>query len=421
MEVDALLNDPAFFAGERHYALFDRMRREDPVHWTASPDGRGYWSVFRHADVKEVLGEPVLYSSEREGVFPVLDEDMAKIARDAWGVGQNVAMIDPPRHAEFRKAIAQPFMPKPLADNEERTRVLIGRIFDALPAHGEIDLVSDLAVRIPMAVICDILDLPAADWDRLLTWGKMAIGGSDPEYSRGSAAATMDFGYQCLKDYSAALVTARRGCPHADPLTSLANAEVSGRPMSHSEATYNAVQVILAGFETTRNAFSGGVLGLLQNPAQMDLLRADPKLLRLAAEEFVRWSNPVISLMRVATADAVLGGQQVRANDRLILWFPSANRDEEVFERPYAFDVTRHPNLHVGFGAGPHFCLGGPLAKLEIRLAMEELIARYDGIEITGDVEWVQSTFVGGLKRLPVRLVPKVGSTTERAAARVAS
>ena len=187
----------------------------------------------------------------------------------------------------------------------------------------------------------------------------------------------------------------------------LANAEIDGHPLPDSTAIYNAVQVILAGFETTRNAFSGGVLALLQHLAQMALLREDPKLLRLAAEEFVRWSNPVISLMRVATGDTVLGGKQIRAGDRLLLWFPSANRDEEVFDQPHEFDVTRHPNLHLGFGAGPHFCLGGPLAKLEIRLAMEVLIERYEGIEITGPVEWVQSTFVGGLKRLPVHLIRK--------------
>jgi cytochrome P450 len=188
----------------------------------------------------------------------------------------------------------------------------------------------------------------------------------------------------------------------------LANAQIEGRPMSQSEAIYNAVQVILAGFETTRNAFSGGVLGLLQNPTQMALLREDPKLIRLAAEEFVRWSNPVISMMRVATENTDLGGKHILANDRVLLWLSSANRDKEAFNRPYEFDVARHPNLHLGFGAGPHFCLGGPLAKLEIKLALEQLIERYDGLEITGPVEWVQSTFVGGLKRLPVRLKPKM-------------
>ena len=405
MSIDEQLNDPAFFATGAHYALFDHMRVADPVHWTTSPDGRGYWSIFRHADVKTVLNEPLLFSSEREGVAPVVDAEMAAIAREAWGVGMNVAMIDPPRHGEFRKVIAAPFLPKALSDGEARTRQLIEQIFDELPAHGAIDLVSDLAVRIPMAVICDILKLPLTDWDAMLAWGKMAIGGTDPEYRQGTAAETVSRGFKSLFDYSDRLAGERRGCPFSDPLSLLANAEVNGQPLSRAEIAHNAVQVILAGFETTRNAMSGGVLALLEHPAQMALLRQDRKLLRLATEEFVRWSDPVISLMRTVTAATELGGRQLREGERVMMWFPSANRDEQAFERPYAFDITRHPNLHLGFGAGPHFCLGGPLAKMEIRLAMEALLERYDGIEITGTPERVQSTFVGGLKHLPVRLI----------------
>lgn len=181
---------------------------------------------------------------------------------------------------------------------------------------------------------------------------------------------------------------------------------VNEQPLTPSQVAHNGVQLMLAGFETTRNAFSGGVLALLEHPEQMALLREDPKRLRLAVEEIVRWSDPVISLMRVATADTEVGGKKIKAGERVLLWFPSANRDSEAFDEPYKFDITRHPNLHLGFGAGPHFCLGGPLAKLEIRLAMEELLERYDGIEITGPVERVQSSFVGGLKHRPVKLIP---------------
>ncbi len=408
MKLDDQLNDPAFFATGKQYALFDTLRVEDPVHWTQSPDGRGYWSVFRHADVKTVLNEPILFSSEREGVAPVVDAEMAAVVREAWGIGQNVATIDPPRHTGIRKVIAAPFLPKALTDGEARTKALIGEIFDQIPAHGEIDLVTDLAVRIPMAVICDILELPAEDWDDMLDWGKMAIGGTDPEYQQGTAAETVSRGFRLMYDYGMRRSSERRGCPFSDPLTLLVNATVDNQPLTPSLVAHNAVQIILAGFETTRNAFSGGVLALLEHPDQMAFLREDPKRLRLAAEEFVRWSDPVISLMRTATADTELGGRKIREGERVMLWFPSANRDSEVFERPYDFDITRHPNQHLGFGAGPHFCLGGPLAKMEIRLAMEELLERYDGIEITGPVERVQSTFVGGLKHLPVKLKPHV-------------
>ncbi len=411
MTIDDRLNSPAFFATGGHYALFDTLRIEDPVHWTMSPDRRGYWSIFRHADVKTILNEPVLFSSEREGVAPVIDAEMAAVVGEAWGIGENVAMIDPPRHAEFRRVMAAPFLPKALADGEAHTKAMIGAIFDQLPAHGEIDLVSDLAVRIPMAVICDILRLPDADRDDMLLWGKMAIGGTDPEYQQGSVAETVSHGFRKLYDYSMDRSIERRGCPFSDPLSLLVNAKVDDQALTPSQVAHNAVQLLLAGFETTRNAFSGGVLALLEHPAQMALLRDDPKRLRLAAEEFVRWSDPVISLMRVATAETAIGGQRIREGERVMLWFPSANRDPQVFDRPYEFDITRHPNLHLGFGAGPHFCLGGPLAKLEIRLAMEALLERYDGIEITGPVERVQSTFVGGLKHLPVKLIPRRSGT----------
>jgi cytochrome P450 len=407
MNVDEKLNDPAFFSHGDFYQLFDTMRRDSPVHWTSSPDGRGYWSIFRHADLKRILNEPELFSSEREGVMPAVDPAMAEVAKDAMGVGENVLTIDPPRHGPVRKVMSPPFLPKALADSEIRVKSLVGKIFDQLPASGEIDLVSDLAVKIPMAVICEILNLPEEDWDEMLSWGKMAIGGSDPEYQRGTAAETVAYGYRLLYEYGLKQHAARQGCPHSDPITQLSNAQINGGPLKPSEVAHNSVQLMLAGFETTRNAFSGGVLALLQNPAQMALLREDPKRLRLAAEEFVRWSDPVISLMRVATKDTEIGAQKITAGQRLMLWFPSANRDEAVFDEPYKFDITRHPNLHLGFGAGPHFCLGGPLAKIEIRIAMEELLERYEGIEITGPVERIQSSFVGGLKHLPVRLIAR--------------
>lgn len=413
MSVDDKLNDHAFFATGQHYALFDEMRASSPLHWTTSPDQRGYWSVFRHADAKTVLNEPRLFSSEREGVAPAVDVEMAAIIDEAWGIGQNIATIDPPRHGPIRKVMAEPFLPNALADSEARTRELIARIFDDIPDSGEIDLVTDLAVRIPMAVICDLLKLPEADWDDMLDWGKMAIGGTDPEYQVGSAAETISQGFRKLFDFGMHHSSERRGCPMSDPLSLLANATVNNEPLTPKLVAHNAVQLILAGFETTRNAFSGGVLALLEHPEQLALLRQDPKRLRLAAEEIVRWSDPVISLMRVATADTELSGVKIREGERVMLWLPSANRDPEVFERPYDFDITRHPNLHLGFGAGPHFCLGGPLAKMEIRLALEQLFERYDGIEITGPVERVQSNFVGGLKHLPVRLKPHTAAARQ--------
>lgn len=404
MTIDEQLTSPVFFAEGDFRALFARMRREDPVHWTECATGPGFWSLFRHADVSMALDDPERFSSEREGVMPIMDADLDQVAKEAFGIGENVLVVDPPRHASFRKVISAPFLPKALRDGEARTRRLVAEIFDELPESGECDLVEDLGAKIPMAVICDIMQIPREDWDDMLHWGRMAIGGTDPEFQQGTVADTIRTGFRNVRDYTGRLADERRGCPFSDPLTSLANAKFRGQPLTPSEIAYNGQQVMLAGFETTRNAFSGGVLALLEHPREMEKLREDPSILRYGVEEVVHYSDPVISLMLVATEDLELGGKTIRAGDRLVLWFASANRDETVFDRPDTLDVTRHPNPHVGFGAGPHFCLGAPLARIELHAALVELIARYEGIEIVGEVERVQSSFVGGLKRLPVRL-----------------
>ncbi|MGB1883574.1 MAG: cytochrome P450 [Gammaproteobacteria bacterium] len=402
--IDEKLCSPAFFAEGDYYGLFKALRQSTPVKWTVGPNGHGFWSLFWHADVKRVLNEPELFSSEREGVMPLMDDQIDEVAEEAFGVGDNILTIDPPRHAEFRQAVAQPFVPKALKAAERNTEALIHEIFDALPEDGECDLVEDLAARIPMAVICDLLQIPREDWGDMLAWGRMAVGGTDPEFQQGTVAETIRKGFRRVRGRGQELALSRRGCPYSDPLTLLANARVGDRPMTDSEVAYNAQTLLLAGFETTRNAFSGGVLALLEHPDQMQLLRDDPKKIRLAVEELVRWSDPVTSIMRVATADTRVGEQDIAAGDRVVLWLASANRDEAAFDEPDRFDVTRHPNLHVGFGAGPHFCLGGPLAKDELRVAVEQLLSRYEGIEITGPIERVQSNFIGGIKRMPMKL-----------------
>ncbi|MGH8597471.1 MAG: cytochrome P450 [Gammaproteobacteria bacterium] len=405
--IDHQLVDPAFFGDEdQFYRLFARMRREDPVHWTVSPDGTGVWSVFKHADVKTVLNNNTLFSSEREGDMPIFTRDVEVVAQEAFGIGDSILVTDPPRHTELRRVVDPPFKPKPLVELTERCGLLIKEIFDNLPENGECDVVSDIGAKIPMAVICDVLKIPKDDWDTILQWGKMTLGAGDPEYiTEGSTAVeTMLKGFRGMREYCGKRALERRGCPYSDPLTLLANAEINGQRLTDSEIAYNGLVLLIAGFETTRNAFAGGVLALLQNPLQMSKLRENPKLVRLAAEEMVRWTNPVISVMRVATADAEIGGKAIREDDRVIAWLASANRDEDAFERADEFDVSRHPNLHVGFGGGAHFCVGGPLAKIEISFALQETLERYDGIEIIGPVERVHANFVGGLKRLPVRL-----------------
>ena len=192
-----------------------------------------------------------------------------------------------------------------------------------------------------------------------------------------------------------------------DPLAIMANSKINGKPLTEQEIGRNGMLLLVAGFETTRNAFAGGVQALLEHPEQMQYLRENPKGMRLAVEEVVRWTNAACAFRRMATADTELGGKEIKKGDSVVVWFPSANRDEEVFTDPDTFDVTRHPNQHIGFAAGAHFCLGAPLAKLELALALQEVLERYDGIEVTGSVSYIPSNFVFGLESMPVRLLPK--------------
>ncbi|MFT4585788.1 MAG: cholest-4-en-3-one 26-monooxygenase [Gammaproteobacteria bacterium] len=388
------------------------MRAEDPVHWTIAPGGTSFWSLFKHAEVKTVLNDNDLFSSEKDGIIPLSNKELEIFcAKDeGFGSGRSIIVTDRPRHTELRKVIEPPFKPKALVDYAARCDELIKAIFDDLPSSGECDIVEDIGAKIPMAVICDVMNIPKEDYKQILAFGRMTLAGADPEFTtEGTPIDTMGAGFRGLREYCRKLAVTRRGCPHQDMLSQMANAEIDGTALSDDELGYNGLLALLAGFETTRNTFSGGVLALLQHPQEMAKLRENPKGIRLAVEEALRWSNAVISLMRVATRDVEVGGKTIKAGERIVIWLASANRDEDVFERADEFDVSRHPNQHIAFGGGAHFCISGPLAKHGLSYALKELLERYDGIELVGDAERVESNFVGGLKRLPVRLIHRDG------------
>jgi cytochrome P450 len=408
--VDEKLIDANFFDDEiAVYDLFATMRRDDPVHWTVREDGVGFWSLFKHEHIKAVLNDAHLFSTEATGHTPPFHADLEQVAEEGFGIGESILTTDPPRHTRMRAVFEAPFKPKAINNFSARCEAIIKNIFDGLPSSGECDLVADVGARIPMAVICDILQIPESQWETILGWGKMTHQSfAHDEASDGSSAAqTMLQGFRNMTEYCGSLSAARRGCPMSDPLALLGNATLDGEPLSQAVIGKNGMLMLLAGFETTRNAFSGGVLALLQHPQQMAMLRENPKGLRLAVEEVLRWTNPAVAFRRHVTADTELGGKQLKAGDNIAVWFPSANRDEDVFERADEFDVTRHPNPHIGFGAGAHFCMGAPLAKLELGIALQEVLDRYDGMEITGPVSRIPSNYVFGLHSLPVRLIKK--------------
>ena len=408
-EIDHKLCGGEMFADEdEFYGVFRKMRQEDPVHWTVGPDGTAFWSLFKHADIKRVVNDPDLFSSQANGQMPFFNKDFEIVAQEAFGIGENLLVTDPPRHTELRNVIEPPLRPQALHAYSERCHSLIKEIFDAIPENGEVDLVADVAAKIPMAVICDLLDVPEEDRAQLHIWGKMTLAATDPDYTtEGTPLETMLAGFRGMREYFGTLGEARRGCPHQDLISRMANTDIKGQPMTPSELAYNSLQLAIAGFETTRNAFSGGVLALLQHPKEMAKLRENPKRIRLAVDEVLRWANALLCSMRTATADTEIGGKRIKAGDRIVFWLASANRDEDVFDNPEEFNVSRQPNMHISLGGGPHFCLGGPLGKMELGFALEELLERYDGIEIIGTYERLQTNFVGGLKRLPVRLIAR--------------
>ena len=401
-EIDQKLIDGSTFSDQAAvYEIFKKMRREDPVHWTVRDDGVGFWSVFKHKECRQVLDDAILFNTGDTGQMPPLSEEMNIVSRDGFGVGLSILTTDPPRHTEVRDIFEDSFKPKTMAAYKERCTEIVRGVFDSLPESGECDLVADIGARIPMAVISDILKIPLEDWDDILSWGKMSHQMFNHD------AQTSLQGFDNMTNYCLALSNERRGCPMDDPLALLANAEVGGKPLSDQEIGRNGMLILVAGFETTRNAFAGGVQALLEHPDQMQYLRDNPKGMRLAVEEVVRWTNAAVAFRRMATADTELGGKKVKKGDDIVVWFPSANRDEDVFENPDVFDVTRHPNQHIGFVAGAHFCPGAPLAKLELAIALQEVLDRYDGIEVTGPVNYIPSNFVFGLESMPIRLIPK--------------
>jgi cytochrome P450 len=299
------------------------------------------------------------------------------------------------------------FTPRMVALLEPSIRETTTHILDAVAARGECDFVTDVAAQLPLAVICTIIGAPHEDWPLLFDLTNQGLGADDPEYqSEGrDRRETAEHSRKEMFKYFARIVEERRKERQDDLVTLLTEAELDGEALTEKEILYFCQLLVLAGNETTRNAISGGLLALLEHPEEMARLRANPVLLPIAIEEMLRWTSPVAHMVRTATRDVEIRGQQIKAGERVLMWYPSANRDEEVFAEPYRFDIGRTPNDHLAFGFGEHFCLGTGLARLEIRVMFEELLARWTDIELAGEVQRLRSAFLTGIKHMPVRFV----------------
>jgi len=404
--IDRALTDPGFFVNNDPHPLWQQLRREDPVHWTQGLV-RGFWSLTRYDDMVAVFSEPNLFTSTRGLIVPS-SREMEQLTPETMGAGQMMIMTDPPLHVAMRRAFNRLFLPRPVGRYESPGKLLVDEILAQAMERGECDFVVDVAARLPMAFICEIMGIPRADWPLMFKWGNMALGNEDPEYQTESRSPleTRQQGTINLGSYSAQLALERRGGDGDDLLSVLGNAEIDGRKLTQAELMHNGFLYIVGGLETTRNAISGGLLAFINHPAESARLAANPALLPTAIEEILRWTSPITHIARVALQDTTLGARKISAGDQLATWLPSANRDEQIFEEPYHFDIARTPNEHIAFGKGEHFCAGAHLARLELRLMLDAILAQVARFELTGPVERLQSNLVAGIKHMPVRVTP---------------
>jgi cholest-4-en-3-one 26-monooxygenase len=281
-------------------------------------------------------------------------------------------------------------------------------VIDAVAQRGECDFVVDVAARLPMAIICEMMAIPRSDWDSMFKWANMVIGGEDPEYQVGGSAmqTSMEGGMQLFM-YCLNLAKNRRDDnPGRDLLSVIGTAKLDDVLLNDMEIGHNAVMFVLGGLETTRNAISGGALELMRNPDQWKRLAQNPALMPTAIEEILRWTSPITHIMRTATRDFEWRGRKIRDDDWIAIWNPSANRDEEIFSDPDRFDIARNPNNHLAFGMGEHFCIWAHLARLELRLMLEEVMRRMPDLRLAGEIERLTSIQVSGIKHMPVKFTP---------------
>ncbi len=375
------------------------LRQHAPVLWYERPNFDPFWVVTKHADVVWLGKHPkTLQNAPRLAVFD------NKVPPPPEGETRHLLNMDPPDHAKYRQVASKRFTPRAAQGWESKVRRITRDVLDAAAQREQIDFVKDVSAPITIAVIALMLGLPDEDWPLLFRWTNEVIAPEDPEFQRdGDAQKTIDGARHEVFAYFHELAERRRSQPNDDIVSEVANASVDGRALPPVELLSYLFLLVVAGNETTRNAMTGGMLAFLENPGEWKRLQENEALVTPAIEEIVRWTTPVIQFCRTATEDFSLRGQAIRAGQSLCLFYPSANRDEQIFPDGDVFRIDRQPNDHVGFGRGEHVCLGAHLARLEIRAVFEELRTRLVRAELAGPVDRVRSSFVGGIKRVPLR------------------
>jgi cholest-4-en-3-one 26-monooxygenase len=382
------------------HATFRRLRAEAPVSWHEGVGDAPFWAVTKYRDVFAVSLDQKTFSSARRGaIFRTWNEEEYEAQ-----MGMLINR-DPPDHTKYRRLVSFGFSGRMIRRLEGHVRTITRKIIDQVAHAGECDFVASVSAELPLQVIVELVGVPLTDRHRVLQWSNQMLAYDDPEYQLDPF--TPKIAAAELFMYANELAADRVAHPRDDLASELMHAEVDGHGLSPEEFNSFFLLLLVAGNETTRNLVSGGLLALIEHPEERARLQANPALLPTAVEEMLRWVTPVNLFQRIATRDAELRGRKIREGDRVVLFYASANRDEEMFPDAHRFDVGRNPNEHLAFGIGPHFCLGANLARLEITVMFEELLRRLPDIELAGPVERLRSNFINGIKRMPVRFTPE--------------
>jgi cholest-4-en-3-one 26-monooxygenase len=400
-----LTDSKAYVPGVPH-EWFAFLRKNAPVWWQEEKNGPGFWAVTGYDDCNTVNRDYSLFSSHAKGSL-LFDMDEEQLAQ------QQLLMLnmDPPIHTRYRRLVNKGFTPRVVNALHDQIHGATDAIIDDVIEAGRADFVTDISAELPLVVIADLLGVPNDDRHRMFDWSNKMIGNEDPEYQASediASVASME-----LYAYASKLFAEKRIDPHEDLMSVLTGVEIEGERLSDLELELFFLLLTVAGNETTRNLISGAMVAFFDNPDQWEMLRQDRSLLPSAVEEMLRYVTPVMNFRRQSTTDTELSGQAIEADQKVVFYHVSANRDESVFENPERFDITRTPNPHIAFGGGgPHFCLGANLARMEIRVMYEHLLDRLPDIHLDGDVERLQSAFINGVKHIPVAFSPGPRSST---------
>ncbi|MDF3338781.1 cytochrome P450 [Mycolicibacterium septicum] len=400
-DVAKMFASPAAYADEvTLHADLTHLRANAPVSWVEVPDYAPFWAITKHADIMEIERANDIFTNSPRPVLVTREGDEQQAA---IGI-RTLIHTDDPVHRDLRAIGANWFRPKAMRALKDRADELAKRFVDRMVDEGpECDFVQQVAVNYPLYMIMTLLGVPESDFAFMLKLTQELFGSDDDEFKRGTSMEEQGMALLEMFQYFTELTASRRANPTDDLASTIANATLDGEPLSDIDTVSYYAIIAAAGHDTSSASISGGMHALLQNPDQLARLQNDMSLMPLAVEEMVRWTTPVKEFMRTAQQDCEIRGVRIAKGESVLLSYVSGNRDEDVFVDPFRFDVGRDPNKHIAFGYGVHFCLGAALARLEINSFFSELLPRLRSVELAGEPQHMATTFVGGLKHLPVR------------------